>query len=78
MKAFVLFLLSCMSIYCHAQRSSFLLNEDWKFRFSHQVEHNTETAVTLPHTWNAQDALSRKLDYKRGIGNYERKLYIDS
>ncbi len=40
------------------------------------MEQNTATAVSLPHTWNAQDALSGKLDYKRGIGNYERKLFI--
>ena len=28
------------------------------------------------HTWNTQDALSGKIDYKRGIGNYEKKLFI--
>lgn len=32
--------------------------------------------VDLPHTWNAQDALAGKIDYKRGIGNYEKALYI--
>ena len=30
----------------------------------------------MPHTWNAQDALSGKIDYKRGIGNYEKNLFI--
>ncbi len=71
-----LLLLSWLSLCCFAQRSSYLLNDGWKFRFSHQVEQNTATAVALPHTWNAQDALSGKPDYKRGIGNYERKLHI--
>lgn len=32
--------------------------------------------MDLPHTWNAQDALAGKIDYKRGIGNYEKALYI--
>ena len=60
----------------HAQRMEQSLDGIWKFRFSHQVEQNTEVDVTLPHTWNAQDALSGKLDYKRGIGNYRKALFV--
>lgn len=67
-------LMCCMSIY--AQRETFLINDNWDFRFSHQVERTGTLKVTLPHTWNAQDALSGKLDYKRGIGNYEKELFI--
>lgn len=59
-----------------AQRSQYLLDKEWKFRFSHQVEKNTPQPISLPHTWNAQDALAGKIDYKRGIGNYERTLHI--
>ena len=59
-----------------AQRQDILLNNDWNFRFSHQVQKGTEVRVDLPHTWNAQDALSGKIDYKRGIGNYEKNLFI--
>lgn len=59
-----------------AQRQDILLNNDWQFRFSHQVQRGTESRVDLPHTWNAQDALSGKMDYKRGIGNYEKKIFI--
>lgn len=58
-----------------AQRQEILLNENWAFRFSHQVQKQTQR-VDLPHTWNAQDALAGKIDYKRGIGNYEKMLYI--
>lgn len=61
-----------------AQRQEILLNNEWAFRFSHQVQKGTEIRVDLPHTWNAQDALSGKMDYKRGIGNYEKKLLIRS
>ena len=59
-----------------AQRTRLLLNDGWKFRFSHQVDAGQVKQVTLPHTWNAQYALSGKIDYKRGIGNYERRLMV--
>ena len=61
-----------------AQRGNILINQDWNFRFSHQVNKNSRRRVDLPHTWNAQDALSGKPDYKRGIGNYDKKLFIRS
>ena len=70
----VLFMRYGMSMF--AQRQDILLNNDWNFRFSHQVQKGTEVRVDLPHTWNAQDALSGKIDYKRGIGNYEKNLFI--
>ncbi len=72
----ILTLLLCF-FNCFAQRTTILLNDGWNFRFSHQVEPNSATPVTIPHTWNADDALSGKLDYKRGIGNYQRTLHID-
>ena len=61
-----------------AQRENILINQDWNFRFSHQVDKNSSRRVDLPHTWNAQDALGGKPDYKRGIGNYDKKLFIRS
>ncbi len=76
LKAIFALVCMCLSVGAYAQRSTRLLNDNWKFRFSHQVKQHTATAVAIPHTWNAQDALSGKIDYKRGIGNYERKLHI--
>lgn len=70
----VLFILHSMAAF--AQRQDILLNNNWKFRLSHQVQKGTEIRVDLPHTWNAQDALSGKADYKRGIGNYEKRLFV--
>ena len=61
-----------------AQRENILINQDWNFRFSYQVDKNSSRRVDLPHTWNAQDALSGNPDYKRGIGNYDKKLFIRS
>ena len=67
-------LLSVLNLY--AERNIICLNENWSFRFSHQVNKGTARRVDLPHTWNAQDALSGKVDYKRGIGNYEKRIFI--
>ena len=64
------------SMQTFAQRENFVINQDWNFRFSHQVKTNDLRRVDLPHTWNAQDALGGKIDYKRGIGNYSKKLYV--
>lgn len=63
-------------IVLRAERKDILLNDNWMFRFSHQVPTNSAVRVDLPHTWNAQDALSGKQDYKRGMGNYEKQLQV--
>lgn len=62
----------------HAQREDQTVNHDWRFRFSHQVERNSGKRVDLPHTWNTTDALVGKIDYKRGIGNYTKKIFVPS
>lgn len=59
-----------------AQRHDQLLNDNWQFRFGHQVEKGSAVRVDLPHTWNAVDALSGRTDYKRGLGHYERRLFV--
>lgn len=66
--------LICTSAF--AERKEILLNENWKFRFSYQVQPKSEHRVDLPHTWNTTDALSGKQDYYRGMGNYEKSLFI--
>lgn len=70
----LLWLLNSLALY--AQREDILLNQDWQFRFSHQVNRNDTRRVDIPHTWNTTDALVGKPDYKRGIGNYTRSIYI--
>ena len=70
----LLIFLSALNLY--AERNIVCLNENWSFCFSHQVNKGTARRVDLPHTWNAQDAISGKVDYKRGIGNYEKRIFI--
>jgi beta-galactosidase len=60
-----------------ASRQEVLLNDNWSFRFVHQVQKNSQRRVDLPHTWNAQDALSGKQDYYRGTGIYEKNIFIN-
>lgn len=78
MKKFLLFIyLSTLCTYTtFASRKEVLLNDNWQFRFSWQVQKNSERRVDLPHTWNAQDALSGKQDYLRGVGNYRKMLPV--
>lgn len=73
---FSVLLALAVSTQAFAQRENILINQNWNFRFSHQVDKNSVRRVDLPHTWNTQDALVGKQDYKRGIGNYTKQLYI--
>lgn len=73
--AILLFAFLC-TITAEASRREIRINDDWQFRFSWQVQKDSERRVDLPHTWNAQDALSGKQDYHRGVGNYRKMLPV--
>lgn len=55
-----------------AQRVTRDFNSDWTFRAPGEVDRGKTTRVQLPHTWNAQDALSGDIHYLRGTGNYTK------
>ena len=59
-----------------SSREYILLNDNWSFRFVHQVQRNSPIRVDLPHTWNARDALSAKQDYHRGAAIYEKTISV--
>ena len=75
-RLFLLLSLVFVTTVSSARRAVIPLNNDWLFRFSHEVHKGSGHKVALPHTWNAVDALSGKSDYKRGIGNYSRSLFV--
>ena len=75
-RLFLLLSLVFVTTVSSARRAVIPLNNDWLFRFSHEVHKESGHKVALPHTWNAVDALSGKPDYKRGIGNYSRSLFV--
>jgi beta-galactosidase len=49
------------------------LNDAWTFEGRGVDGRVSRQPVTLPHTWNADDAL-RGLDYVRGVGKYTRTI----
>lgn len=63
------------SLFVQASRSDFLLNDQWTFRLQRYDANGKDVPISIPHTWNAQDALAG-WDYKRGMGNYEKKLFV--
>jgi len=62
----------------NAQRKEISLNKDWQFTEGYKVRKNSSTRIDIPHTWNRTDATSGKIDYYRGMGNYEKRIFIDS
>jgi beta-galactosidase len=71
-------LLLALGTHAAAERTVLPLNNDWTFRFNHQVQKNAGQRVDLPHTWNAQDALAGEQDYLRGTGCYTKRLFVDN
>ncbi|HTR96936.1 MAG TPA: glycoside hydrolase family 2 TIM barrel-domain containing protein [Candidatus Acidoferrales bacterium] len=61
------------------------LNEGWRYApgpiegaESPVLDDGDWAHVTLPHTWNANDAFDRSSGYRRGVGWYRRRLTVDS
>ncbi len=71
------------SLHAMAARHSYSINESWKF---YQGEHSgaqqsefddsTWEFISIPHTWNDQDALDDTPGFYRGDGWYRRNIYI--
>ncbi|WP_298615263.1 glycoside hydrolase family 2 protein [uncultured Odoribacter sp.] len=72
---YILIIFWC-SVVCQVWgREVISLNRSWKFTPGYETKKNTFTEVNLPHTWN-QDALTAKINYYRGLGNYEKDIDI--
>ena len=59
-----------------AARKEILLNENWMFRFSHQVQFKSEERVNLPHTWNAKDMQVKADAFYEGVGYYRKTQFF--
>lgn len=59
-----------------AQRKEILLNDNWQFNLTGYSTMVEKVRVDLPHTWNAQDALTGDVEYHRGIGSYEKTIKV--
>lgn len=71
----ILLLLFSAIVPVQASRTDYLINDQWTFSLQRYDIGTKNVQVNIPHTWNAQDALSG-MDYKRGMGTYERKVLI--
>lgn len=75
LRLFVVFFFFCLLGGTLSAREVIHLNRSWRYTPGWQVGHNIFTEVNLPHTWNG-DALAGKMDYYRGLGNYEKTIEI--
>ncbi|TKG92832.1 glycoside hydrolase family 2 protein [Puteibacter caeruleilacunae] len=73
----VIMVVVMMSSYA-SERTSMLINKDWRFTYGYVVKNKVFDRVNIPHTWNQADANSGNLDYYRGLGNYEKDIEIKS
>ena len=65
-------------------RMQFTINEAWQYApgplegaMATNYDDSDWTPVTLPHTWNAEDAFDKEPGYRRGIGWYRKLLSLD-
>jgi beta-galactosidase len=66
-------------------RIRYTINEGWRYvsgepAGAESVQHadSAWSGVNLPHTWNAEDAFTKALGYRRGVGWYRKHLALDS
>ncbi len=53
-------------------------NQNWQWHFAYDVAGNAvKTTVSLPHTWNAQEVKTGKINYRREAAVYQKKLLWD-
>jgi beta-galactosidase len=65
------------------ERESYLINDNWYYlqdnilAFSDLHSSSIDwKCINLPHTWNKTDALDQIPGYRRGIGWYEKELFV--
>ncbi|WP_083191677.1 sugar-binding domain-containing protein [Formosa haliotis] len=74
---FVTVMLSAQNV-----RNTYTINSDWQFHkgdVSTQVssENNNDwESVSIPHTWNAEDAFDDTPDYYRDMGVYKKSIFF--
>lgn len=56
-------------------RTTYPLNDGWRFQFAYENDADRARYVELPHTWNG-DALAGVYPYLRTPGHYFRSLYV--
>lgn len=83
MKYWMLFFMLFVGFNVFGTRNSYTINEAWRFSKGEHVGahlHNFDDQewpfVNIPHTWNAEDAVSEPEGFFRGEGWYRRNIYL--
>lgn len=65
-------------------RVRYTINESWRYADGDVAgaeaigfDDTDWRSVDLPHTWNAEDAFTESIEYRRGVGWYRRQLTLD-
>jgi len=78
MRISVLIFLAIFSAFAISQtRVSQLVNNNWNFVYGYEVSNSAGKLVQLPHTWNADDALTGNKAYYRGQASYQKVMFFD-
>lgn len=73
------FLFFLLTLTANAQRIKQSINTSWQFHKGKDTDQMAEgywQNVTIPHTWNAEDVMDDIPGYYRGIGWYQKEIYI--
>ena len=84
-KIFLLLFYVLFVMNAYSSKLKYSINEAWKFAltdsstaYATNFNDTSWEVVSLPHTWNAQDATDEIPGYFRGQGWYRKNLYIDN
>ena len=73
-KSFSLAFMMCVAFFFVSHGQSQTINSGWQYS---EDKTNWQT-VNIPHTWNAKDAFDDVAGYRRGLGFYQKQLFVSS
>ncbi|WP_114310725.1 sugar-binding domain-containing protein [Winogradskyella arenosi] len=69
-----LVLLLYVAFTCFLKAQTKMINSGWQY----SSDKTTWETVNIPHSWNATDAFDDEPGYRRGLGYYQKTLFIAS
>ncbi|WP_040559308.1 glycoside hydrolase family 2 [Kordia algicida OT-1] len=73
-KSFFLSFIMCVAFFFLSHGQSKTINSGWQYS---EDKTNWQT-VNIPHTWNVKDAFDDVAGYRRGLGFYQKQLFVSS
>ncbi|MES2488006.1 MAG: glycoside hydrolase family 2 TIM barrel-domain containing protein, partial [Bacteroidota bacterium] len=72
-------LLLVLPFFAFSQRVKQSINTSWQFHKGDDINEDAKDywqGINIPHTWNAEDVMDDTPGYYRGIGWYQKEIYI--